>query len=423
MTASSDGGRRTRTSIRRIALPDVRGLHLRDASIVLRNAGFNKHRVHYIEDYASEFEVVAQFPRYGMLTPLDAEIALKVSRQSFVSFLPQVFQQAAMGEGSFLKGFLYVIQTMHDGVQAKLEHIHDYFDPRTTDQDFLPWLAGWLALSMNPDWNPLERRKMLMAAAQLFPVRGTATAIRDFVKIYVDANVVIEENAWPFQGFRIGVQSTVGEDTVILPSMNLAHCFVVRLDKKASEVSDDEIVKIHQIIQSQKPSHLAYFLAFQDEVDAGEMGAFMTIGGVPPSPDADGDGEAAPVGFGIGLGGGMGIGAAPVETTTDPSKQSDETASAKQETKPDRGADAKPRAAAAKAKTGSKAKSQSTKAAATSSKSTGAKASTSARSKASKPKASKGASAKTSKSAGGTRKTTAAKSTRKRKTKSDAPEE
>jgi hypothetical protein len=119
---------------------------------------------------------------------------------------------------------------------------------------------------------------MLLAATRLFPYRGTARAIAEFVKIYTDADVQVEENTWPFKGFKIGVHSTVGEDTVILPTMNLAHCFVVRLDRSAGNVPEDEIIRIHQIIQNQKPAHTAYFLAFSDEEAAGEMGSFMTIG-------------------------------------------------------------------------------------------------------------------------------------------------
>ena len=73
--------------------------------------------------------------------------------------------------------------------------------------------------------------------------------------------------------------------------MNLAHCFVVRLSRSAANVPEEEIIRIHQIIQNQKPAHTAYFLAFSDEEAAGEMGAFMTSG-------VDG----------IGVGAGMGVG-------------------------------------------------------------------------------------------------------------------
>lgn len=299
MTASSET--RGRGLIKRIPIPDVLGLHVDNAKIVLQNAGFERFRVHYVEDYAEEFAVVEQFPRSGLLVPKESEVQLQISRQSLVGFLPQAFQQPEMdGGGNFLRGFLNIIHHIYDSVNTRLQRVHEVFDPRTTDPEFLPWLAGWLAITLNPDWNTLQRRKMLMAATQLFPDRGTAKAIREFVRIYVGAKVEIRENDWPFEGFRIGVHSTVGEDTVILPPMNLAHCFVVQLDKPVSQVPDDEIIKIHQIIQNQKPAHTSYFLAFSDEVESGEMGAFMAIGLAPTEVV---EGLAPPViGVGIGIG-------------------------------------------------------------------------------------------------------------------------
>lgn len=300
MTASSET-RATRGVVKRIAIPDVVGLHVDNAKIVLQNAGFERFRVHYVEDYADEFAVVEQFPRSGLLIAKESEVLLKISRTSLLNNLPQVYQQSeSEGGGSFLRGYLSIVQTLYDSVSLRMRTIHEVFDPRTTDPDFLPWLAGWLAIGLNPDWSTLQRRKMLMAATSLFPYRGTATAIREFVRIYVGARVEIEENSWPFQGFRIGVHSTVGDDTVILPPMNLAHCFVVRLDKPASQVPDDEIVKVHQIIQNQKPAHASYFLAFSDEQQTGLMGAFMAIG-VAPTETVEG--VAPPViGMGIGIG-------------------------------------------------------------------------------------------------------------------------
>jgi len=299
MTASSET--RSRAIVKRTAIPDVQGLHVDNAKIVLRNAGFERFRVHYVEDYAEEFSVLEQYPRAGMLVPKESEVVLRIVRQSLVGFLPQAFQQPEMdGGGNFLRGLLNIIQHGYDSVSLRLGELYKVFDPRTTDPDFLPWLASWLAISLNPDWSTQERRKMLMAATQLFPDRGTAKAIRDFVRIYVGARVEIRENSWPFQGFRIGVHSTVGDDTVILPPMNLMHCFVVQLDKPVSAVSDDEIIKIHQIIQNQKPAHTSYFLAFSDEAEAGTMGAFMAIGMAPTEVI---EGAAPPVvGIGIGIG-------------------------------------------------------------------------------------------------------------------------
>lgn len=295
MSASSEstgGGGPRRTSVRRAQLPDVCGLLLDDARVVLERAGFLRSRVHYVESYDPDFTVVEMQPGSGILLDKDREIVLRVSRSNLVQFLPQVFQQTADADGSsFLKGFLYILQSVYDSIGKQLDKGHQLYDPRTTHEEFLPWLAGWMSITLNRDWTTLQTRKMLLAATRLFPYRGTARAIAEFVRIYAGAKVVVEENSWPFKGFRVGVHSTVGEDTVILPNMNLAFCFVVRLDRPASEVPEEEIIRIHEIIQLQKPAHTSYFLAFSDESATGEMGVLMTIG------------DSA-----IGVGGGIGIG-------------------------------------------------------------------------------------------------------------------
>ncbi len=295
MTVSSEPRRR------RVVLPDVAGLLLRDAAQVLRNSGIPTYSVRYTETYARELEVVETSPRGGQLVEPGRPIELLVSRRSLVNFLPQIYQQQATDPAAFLRGFLYIVQHVADGPANRLDRVHELFDPRTADDEFLPWLASWLAVTLSPDWDALDRRKMLLAATRLFPYRGTAFAIREFVRIYTGADAVIEENTWPFIGFRIGVASTIGLDTVILPPMNLAHCFVVRLQRPASQVDDGEIIKIHHIIGAQKPAHTTYFLAFSDEEDGADMRTFMTVGASMIGMDPEAVGAPA-VGMGIGAG-------------------------------------------------------------------------------------------------------------------------
>lgn len=296
MSASSepDGERPQSRGSRKVVLPEVCGLDLRNAEIVLRQAGLEHVRVHYTEDYANEFEVVQQAPRSGQLVDRDREVVLYIARESLIQYLPQIYQQTDSGGTDFLRGFLYIIQHVLDHLVERLDRVHELFDPQTTDPDFLPWLASWLAITLNSDWDDLQRRKMLLAATRLFPYRGTSYAIQEFVRIYTGAEVSIEENTWPFSGFRIGANSSIGEDAVVLPTMNLAHCFVVHLDRPASEVPDEEIIRIHEIIQAQKPAHTTYFLSFRDEEEAGEMGTFMEVGAAPIGVAPEEVPEAAP---------------------------------------------------------------------------------------------------------------------------------
>ena len=139
----------------------------------------------------------------GRLVDSLDEVTLYVARQSLMAYLPQVYHSLPEDNVSFLKGFMYIVQQVFDGVSDQVAGIHKLFDPRHTEPEFLPWLASWLAITLNPEWDDLHRRKMLRAATLLFPHRGTALAIKEFVRIYTGAEVELEENAWPHAGFRI----------------------------------------------------------------------------------------------------------------------------------------------------------------------------------------------------------------------------
>jgi phage tail-like protein len=288
MIASSE------TRIEKVVLPNLDGMEMSDARLALNRMGVARVRVQYVESYEPDFRVLSQQPQAGEIIEVQHEVELTVARQSLVDYLPQIYQQPEDDRTSFLKNFLYIVQTLQDRVSMRLDSVHELFDPRSTEPEFLPWLASWLAITLSPEWDDLERRKMLRAATELFPHRGTARAIEQFVQIYTGADVEVIENEWPYAGFRIGVGSTVGTDTVILPPMNLAHCFVVRIARPPEEVGDEEIIKIHQIISAQKPAHTSYFLSFGDTLGAGDMDVFMEVGeiggigviGVPEvSPD------------------------------------------------------------------------------------------------------------------------------------------
>lgn len=263
-------GRRHKTVI-----PDVVGLTWENACVTLANAGFASPRAHFEESYAPVDEIIAQEPPGGHLTGRDTVATLRVSKQSLVQFLPSAYRERPSAEGRFLRQFLWVFQHIFEGVSRKVDGVHLQLSPRTADEGFLPWLGQWLAVTLDADWPQEKKRRVLLSAAALYRWRGTARAIARLVEIYTDVRPAIVENAWPHEGLRVGVHSTVGVDTVILPSMNLAHCFIVRFPCKAEELGADALARVHQIVQIEKPAHTVYALEF-----------------APDEEPADGDGDA-----------------------------------------------------------------------------------------------------------------------------------
>ena len=263
---------------RKALVPDVVGLRLDDAAIVLQQAGFPPPQPRFTLAYADEHTVVEQVPAKGHLVESNTAVQLYVARQTWVRYLPQLYQEATSGDNQLLHEFLWIFQQVHDRVDRQLASLPALFDPRTTEPAFLPWLASWMTLQLEADW-PLERqRQWLRRAPALYAIRGTRKALEATLAMFSGEAVQVLENAWPFEPFRIGVASEIGVTTTVLPPMELAHCFVVQLPRSASEYTDDEIVRIHRVIQAEKPAHTQYFLTFFAPDTAYELQPFLTIG-------------------------------------------------------------------------------------------------------------------------------------------------
>lgn len=269
----------TRLPTRKRVIPELVGLRVEDAQIVLRHAGFPEGQLHFTESYGPDNSVVSQDPPRGHMVDSSSVVKLYIAKQSLVRFLPSVFQMSGVGvDSDFLRRFLWIFHHQYETLQDQVDEMDKLFRPLDTREEFLPWLASWLALTLDADWPVSRKRKLIRRAAELYAIRGTARALRSFLEIFTGLAPEIDENRWPFRGFRVGVSSVIGEDAVILPPMNKSHCFVVKLPFAVDEVTEDELMKIHQIIQNEKPAHTVYWLEFATKQRRAEVLGFMQIG-------------------------------------------------------------------------------------------------------------------------------------------------
>jgi len=152
----------------RLVVPDVVGLQWENAVTHLRNEGFVKHRVHYTEAYQAVDTVVSQVPLKGQIAASDDEVVLHVSKRSLVRFLPSVYQSTGTGNGpEFTRNFLWIFQTIFESVSRRIDRMHEQFSPYSADPEFLPWLAQWVAVSVDADWPTVKKRKIIRSAAEL----------------------------------------------------------------------------------------------------------------------------------------------------------------------------------------------------------------------------------------------------------------
>ena len=153
-----------------------------------------------------------------------------VSRESYVKWLPSIYQRADLNGRNFYPRLpLDHPAPLRLRSRSMLDVIHTYFDPYEAPEKFLPWLASWSAMVLEEDWPIEKKRRLIRKAIELYRIRGTVKGLKLFISLFTGHEPDIKENEWPFRGWRIGDTSEIGIDTVVLPPVNLAHTFIVEM--------------------------------------------------------------------------------------------------------------------------------------------------------------------------------------------------
>src|SRR3569833_2332819 len=270
-----------------VRMPDVVGLPLRKARLLVTNAGLVVDAITFQESYETRDNVLAQKPMRGQMVYAGDKVTLTVSRESYVKWLPSIYQRADLNGRNFYRDFLWIIQHLFGSIEEILDVIHQYFDPYEAPEKFLPWLGSWSAMVLEEDWPIEKKRRLIRKAIELYRIRGTVKGLKLFISLFTGHEPDIKENQWPFRGWRIGETSEIGTDSVVLPPVH--------------------------------PAHTQYYLRFASEGGGNDLSEFMAIGG--------------------GVIGGIGLGAADSDVIT--SEEDLKKAEAEAEQSPQEKADAK----------------------------------------------------------------------------------
>lgn len=252
-------------AVKKLTVPDLAGLTLRNAKLLLEIMGFTAPEIRYEESYEAAQTVIDQRPAKGGIINANAPIELVVSQRSFMDYLPGIYRSSILQGEYFLKNFLWVFRHLYDDLNEQIENIPQLFSPYQTPAEFLPWLAQWVGNVMDENWPEEKKRELLRSSVDYYKIRGTVKGLKLYLSYFVGVEPEIIENEWPFHGFQIDVHSTMEMDSIIFPPVNFAHCFIVKIPLDPSEVNDQLIIKIHDIIRSEKPAHSMYYLSFQEE--------------------------------------------------------------------------------------------------------------------------------------------------------------
>jgi phage tail-like protein len=126
------------------------------------------------------------------------------------SMLPGVYQDDA-----FAQGLTAALDAVLAPMLTTLDCFPAYLDPRTTPEDFGPWLATWVGLVIDENW-PLDRQRSVLAeTVDLYSWRGTRRGLRELTRIYTGVTPEITDGGGVSWSPTPGGEATgTGEPTV-----------------------------------------------------------------------------------------------------------------------------------------------------------------------------------------------------------------
>lgn len=266
-----------------VRVPDVVGRALPKARITLEDAGLAKIVVLYRESYEDRDTVLEQRPTRGQMIYEGTEVTIWVARRGLLENLPAIYRRSDAAGRNLVRDLCFVFEHMFDSVDTNLVDGWRFYDPYVTPVDFLNWLSRWTAFTLDLDWPEAQKRALIKRAVDLYRIRGTRRGLALFLRLFSEHEPDIEENKWPFRGFRVEPEGAedgarIGIDSVILPPVDLAHCFMITMPIKFETVTPEMVIRIHQIITMEKPAHTHYYLRFAEEKGDVELREFFSIG-------------------------------------------------------------------------------------------------------------------------------------------------
>lgn len=266
-----------------VRVPDVVGRQLEKARIVLEDASLKRVVVLYRESYEDRDTVLEQRPARGQMVYEGTEVTIWVARRGYLEHLPAIYRRSDAVGRNLVRDLCFVFEHMFDSIEKNLVDGWRFYDPHVAPMEFLDWLSGWTAFTLDLDWPEAQKRALVKRAVDLYRIRGTKRGLTLFLKLFTGHEPEIVENEWPFKGFRLegdGAEqgARIAIDSVVLPPMDLAHCFVVKMPIRFDAVTPEMVIRIHQIIQLEKPAHTHYYLQFAEEKGEVELREFFAIG-------------------------------------------------------------------------------------------------------------------------------------------------
>jgi phage tail-like protein len=167
-------------------------------------------------------------------------------RSRLLQYLPALYQNDA-----FLARFLLIFQSILDPIEQTIDNTHHYLDPGTAPASFLPWLASWVGLDLDPGLDEASQRELIRRAVDLSRWKGTRRGLREELRIRTGARALIVEN---FDGMRLGQDASLGLNTHL--GVRCDQFVAVTLATNGGRVTGQK--EADALVEELKPAHTGH---------------------------------------------------------------------------------------------------------------------------------------------------------------------
>ncbi len=188
--------------------------------------------------------------------------------------LPAVYQD----EDAFTMRMTQAFDDLLAPILATLDNLPAYFDPALAPDDFVDWLAEWVAMDIDETWGPALRRSAVAGATDLHGRRGTAAGLADHVRLVTGGEVDLVETG--------GTVWSVDPGSPLPGSARAALLVRVRVADPGSVDS----ARLDRLVSAVKPAHVPHTIEITQLDDDGRTGGTPGTPGSarkrPPKPPA-----------------------------------------------------------------------------------------------------------------------------------------
>ena len=128
----------------------------------------------------------------GSSTAVLSNLRVEFDHETYLTHLPAIYSDPATC-GDFLLRFLSLVESFQSETEGEIRSLVSLFDPAVISSEFLPWLAGFLALELDENWSDHQKREAIAHAFENYGWRGTARGLTRALKFKTGIDAIIEE--------------------------------------------------------------------------------------------------------------------------------------------------------------------------------------------------------------------------------------